>query len=374
MSVFDIHGNATTTYDRGGNPCPAYDIHGNLTGDYHIASSDYERSILTARDAWIAEARADASIVPVVVHADQHGTLTANNALFAFLSKAVPWPDASACIGLGDTSDYSVNAFRNMKTCLSGIPNSKQINIWGNHDTWGTFPPTEDEIAILNAYFNNSAFNGNHRYNDYGIEYMIDEARKIKYVVIGGWEYDPVLGGHSHYNIGSDSMDYIIEMLSQPDGCDIVVLSHVQPFNYQRVHDWIHPPVEDGETQGGGGGMSVGVGALVNAVETTIDQMLVDRKNKASGTVKDSYGNAHAYDFTNCNSDLLCCFAGHEHCDKYMWQNDNIPVYLFDACAYDRQPFYFANIDRTKGRLNIWKVDNVPTVYNFRIPLVKPAG
>ena len=114
--------------------------------------------------------------------------------------------------------------------------------------------------------------------------------------------------------------------------------------------------------------MTVGVGTVVNSAETTLDQMLIDRKNKAIGTVKDSYGNSHAYDFTGCNSDLLCCFAGHEHCDKYMWQNGNIPVYLFDAYAYDNHPFYFVNIDRTKERLNIWKVDDVPTVYNYQIP------
>ena len=111
--------------------------------------------------------------------------------------------------------------------------------------------------------------------------------------------------------------------------------------------------------------MNIGVG---NVADISISQMLIDRKNNASGTVKDSYGNSHAYNFAACTSDLLCCFAGHEHCDKYMWQNGNIPVYLFDAYAYDNHPFYFVNIDRTKERLNIWKVDDVPTVYNYQIP------
>lgn len=378
MSVFDIFGNAVTPYDLNGNPCQAYDIHGNLlTGDYNIASSDYERSILTARDAWIAEARADASIVPVVIHSDQHGKLTANNSLFAYLSKAVPWEDASACIGLGDTTDYNVAAFQNMNTCLSGIPKSKQINIWGNHDTWyGSVNNnilTEEHLTVLNTYFDNSAFNGNHKYNDYGIEYMIDEARKIKYVTFGGWEYDHDLGGYSHYNIGSDSMAAIAQMLSAVDGYDIVLLTHVQPFAGQTASDWTHPPVEDGSSQGGGGGMTVAVGTVVNSAETTINQMLIDRKNKASGTVKDSYGNYHSYDFTGCNSDLICCFAGHEHCDKYMWQNENIPVYLFDAYAYDNHPIYFVNVDRTNRRMNIWKIDDTPTVYNFQIPFDKPT-
>ena len=263
-----------------------------------------------------------------------------------------------------------------MVACLSAIPKNKQINIWGNHDTWFNLEDNilgTEQLEVLNTYFDNSSYNGNQKFNDYGIECMVDEARKIKYVVIGGWEYDNALGGYSHYNIGQAGMDGIVQMLSAQDGYDIVILSHVQPFAGQVASDWIHPPVEDGASQGGGGGMSVGVGTVVNATETSLNQMLIDRKNKASGTVKDSYGNSHAYDFTGCNSDLLCCFSGHEHCDKYMWQNGNIPVYLFDAYAYDNQPFYFANIDRAKGRLNIWKVDKAPTVYNFQIPFDKPS-
>lgn len=377
--VYNRNGESVQSYDMNGILCSAYDITGNLlTGDYNVASSDYERSILTARNAWMSEARADRIIVPMVVHADQHGQLTANNSLFAYLSKAVPWADASACIGLGDTANYSVAAFQNMESCLSGIPKEKQINIWGNHDTWyGSINDnilTEEHLTVLNTYFDNSAYNGNQKYNDYGIECMVDEARKIKYVVIGGWEYDHDIGGYSHYIIGSDSMSYIIQMLSENDGYDIVLLSHIQPFRGQTAASWNHPPVEDGETQGGGGGMSVTVGMVVDPNDTSIDQMLIDRKNKASGTVKDSYGNVHSYDFTGCNSDLICCFAGHEHCDKYMWQNGNIPVYLFDAYAYDNHPVYFVNINRARSWMNIWKIDDVPTVYNYQIPFDKPTG
>ena len=376
MSVYNIHGEVASSYNINGNPCSVYDIYGNLIGDYNIASSDYERAVLYARDSWIAEARADETIVPIIVHADQHGRLSASNTLFPYLSKVVPWGDMSACIGLGDTANYSVTAFQNMESCLSVIPKNKQINIWGNHDTWyGTTNNNilqEEHLTALNTYFDNSSYNGNHKYNDYGIEYMIDEARKIKYVVIGGWEYDHNLGGYSHYVIGSDSMNYIIQMLSANDGYDIVILSHIQPFSGHTASSWNHPPVEEG-SQGGGGGMTVGVGTVVSSAETTLNQMLIDRQNKASGTVKDSYGNLHSYDFTRCTTDILCCLSGHEHCDKYMWQNDNIPIYLFDAYAYDNHPFYFVNIDRTKERLNVWKVDDVPTVYNFQIPFNEPT-
>lgn len=377
MGAYDVYGNIITPHDINGVYCQAYDINGNLlTGDYNIASSDYERRLLSARDSWIAEARADISIVPVVVHADQHGRLTANNSLFAYLSKAVPWADTSACIGLGDTCDYSVTAFQNMEKCLSNVPKEKQINIWGNHDTWtrnwynNVEVPTAEERAVLNQYFDNSNFNSNHKYNEYGIEYMIDEERKIKYVVLGGWEYDLTLGGHSHYVISSDGMEAIIHMLSAQDEYDIVLLSHIQPFAAQTVSSWLHPPVEDGDMQGGGGGMSVMVGSVA---DVNITRMLIDRQKKASGTVKDSYGNVHSYDFTECTSDIVCSFAGHEHCDKYMWQNNNILVYLFDAYAYDNHPIYFVNINRTSGYMNIWKIDDVPTVYNYQIPFDKPT-
>lgn len=381
--VYNQYGKTSLPYGVDGNLCSAYDIHGNLLdGDYSIASSEYEEKILSARNAWMAEARADSTIIPLIIHADQHGKLTANNSLFAYLSKAVPWQDTSACVGLGDVADYSVTAFQSMEACLSGVPKEKQINIWGNHDTWtpnwsnNTEVPSEEERAILNQYFDNSGYNGNYKYNDYGIEYMVDEARKVKYIVTGGWEYDLALGGHSHYVISSESMEYIIQMLSAKDEYDVILLSHIQPFSTQTVSSWLHPPVEDGvsSNQGGGGGMDVAVGAVVDSNDTSVGQMLIDRKNKASGTVKDSYGNSHAYDFTDCSSDFLCCLAGHEHCDKYMWQNGNIPVYIFDAYAYDNHPIYFVNINRTNGNLNIWKIDDTPTVYNYQIPFVNPSS
>lgn len=366
MSVYDILGNIVKPYDFNGNLCKAYDINGNiLSGDYNEYSSEYERNILVARDSWIEEAREDSTVIPMIIHTDQHDKLIASNTLFPYLAKAISWSEMSACIGLGDVNNYSVSAFQNMESCLSGIPKEKQINIWGNHDTWfGTVNDnilTEEHLTVLNTYFDNSSFNGNHKYNDYGIEYMIDEEKKVKYVVIGGWEYDHDLGGYSHYNIGYDSMNYIVQMLSQVDEYDIVILSHVQPFKNQTSSSWTCPPVE-AITEGS-------VGVVVNASETYLDQMLIDRQNKVSGTVYDSYGNAHEYDFTNCTSNILCCFSGHEHRDSYMYQNGNIPIYIFDAYAYDNQPFYFVNINRTKGNMNIWKVDNSPMIYNYQISL-----
>jgi hypothetical protein len=56
-----------------------------------------------------------------------------------------------------------------------------------------------------------------------------------------------------------------------------------------------------------------------------------------------------------------------------MWQNGNIPVYLFDGYAYDKHPIYFVNVDRTNRRMSVWKIDDSPTVYNYQIPFDAPA-
>lgn len=369
MTYYNINGSTLLTM---------YDINGTIINIEPSYSNDYEEVIYNAKNEWMKDAKTDDTITPIIIHTDQHGGLTTNNTLFPYLGKIVPFEDISGCIGLGDVGNsYSATGYSDMQTCLNDIPKNRQINIWGNHDTWGgsgvNNTVSNEELSVLNTYFDNSQYNKNHKYNNYGVEYMIDEKRKIKYVVISGWEYNADFGGHSHYVMSSDTIDYIIQMLSTNDEYDIVILSHIQPFSTMKTSDWVAPPVEDcsSSNQDGGGGIDVGVDVIVNRAETSIDQMLIDRKNKVSGTVKDSYQNEHSYDFTNCTSDLICCLAGHEHCDKYMWQNNNIPVYIFDAYRYDKNPFYFVNIDRTKKRLNIWKIDTTPTVYNYQIPFEK---
>lgn len=371
MAYYDINGNIVINI---------YDINGNIVSDTPPYSNEYEQYIYNAKNEWIRYANSNSSVVPIIIHTDQHGKLTTNNKLFSYLSKIVPFNSISACIGLGDVHTCSASSFQAMQNCLKDIPKNKQINIWGNHDTWDgsrqlneTQKVASDEEFenVLSLYFDNSQYNGNVRYNKYGIETMIDEVNKIRYIVIGGWEYDPNLGGYSHYVIGNDSMNHIIDMLSCEDGYDIIILSHIQPFSKNKGKtNWIIP-YED--TCGGGGLSSTNnyeVGAVVG-VETTLDQMLIDRKNKASGTIRDSYKNEHNYDFTNCTSDLICCLAGHEHCNWYMHQNNNIPVLIYDAYAYDTHPFYFTNVNRDNKIIKVWRVDDTPQIIRYQIPFEK---
>ena len=361
-------------YDFYGNHLQkAYDFYGNIIGSI-TPTNAYEQKIVDAINSWD-----DVGGIKIMIHADQHNKLIASNkGRMSFISSSVGWDSCSAIIGLGDTSNYNVSAFEQMDNCLSVFPSNKRIDIWGNHDTWGgsrqlnatqSVASDEEFENVLCRYFDNSSYPNNHRYNKYGIEYCVDAENHIKYVVIGGWEYDADLGGYSHYVIGSDSMDYIIQMLSTKDANDIVILSHVQPFTNNRGHNTWTVPYEDAN---GGDGLQSGItssipGAAV-AGETSFDQMLIDRKEKRAGTIRDSYGNVHSYDFTGCTSDLLCCFAGHEHCNWYNHQNGNIPVVLFDAYAYDNHPIYFVNVDRNAKNIHVWRVDEAPQVVDWVIP------
>lgn len=383
MPVYNYSGDViSTTYNKSGTAfSTVYNVNGNIIGggDYDHYDTEYQYKILQARDEALTELRGDDDVVLQIIHADQHGKLTANNALFPYLGVAMKWQEVSACIGLGDVTNYSVSAFQAMKTCLDDIPLSKQINIWGNHDTWGGsrqltasgYVASDEQFKDVLSYYFSSNYNANIKYNDFGIESMIDPVSHIKYVIIGGWEYDAVLGGYSHYNIGSDSMDYIISMLNNTDGNDIVILSHIQPFKNQVHDDWIIPY----EDACGGGGLTAEGAAkpdrVVNQAETFLDNLLIARKNKTSGTVKDSYGGIHSFDFTNSTGDLLCCFAGHEHCNWYMYQNNNIPVIIYDAYAYDTHPFYFVTINRVRQRISVWRVDETPQYIKWIIPFAK---
>lgn len=370
MNYYDINGNILSTL---------YNISGNSIDIAPPYSNEYEQNIYNAKNEWLRYAKSNSNVVPIIVHTDQHGKLTTNNTLFSYLGKIVPFNNISACIGLGDVSNYGESNYKAMQTCLKDIPKNKQINIWGNHDTWGgsrqlneTQKVASDEEFenVLGLYFNNSQYNGNVKYNKYGIETMIDEVNKIRYIVLGGWEYDSNLGGYSHYVIGNDSMNHIIDMLSCEDKYDIIILSHIQPFLKNVGNkNWTIPYADNC----GGGGLTgtVNGGQVSVVADCSLDQMLIDRKNKASGTVQDSYKSEHSYDFTNCTSDLICCLSGHEHCNWYMHQNNNIPVLIYDAYAYDTHPFYFTAIDKSNKIIKIWRVDNTPQIIRYDVPFEK---
>ena len=380
MSIYDKNGSALlSAYNASGSAiASAFDKNGNVVwGSGHIdptPSNEYEQVLLNAKNAWKAEYEADSTIIPFVLHTDQHGALSGSTwqGRFDFLADAVEWNNVAGCINLGDVTDYNLTNFQGMQTCLSPIPAAKKINLWGNHDTWDS-SWTQDQTAVpsqeiwnnLKTYFNNSAYNGYQFFPDTKCsQYMIDSQHGVKFVCAGGWDYDRTLGGYSHYVMDSDNVDSLIQMLSAVDNYDIIFLSHIQPMA-NNTGMWIEI-YDDGNSSASP--ITSAVQAIVNESDTKLNQIFLDRMNKSNGTVKDSYGNTHSYDFRNCTSDLICCLAGHEHAHRYA-SFSGLNVTVFDALYYDQQPFYFVNIDRTNNKMITYRVDTTPRYIRSEIPI-----
>ncbi len=108
----------------------------------------------------------------------------------------------------------------------------------------------------------------------------------------------------------------------------------------------------------------------VAAIDT--DALFNARKNKTSGTVTDSDGVEHAFDFSGCTTDILCGLHGHTHIDAYNYVGgieSGLLNITFDWFA--DTTIYFVLVDRENKQLNIWKVSNPntgPEVQNYIVP------
>lgn len=391
MSIYDKSGTPlSAVYDKNGTSLQtAYDKDGVVIftagpePDYDEWSTEYQHTILQARDEWKAKYRADNTVVPLLFDTDQHGYYRYATDLFTYLGLAIKWNEVSAHVNLGDTcgGTYTTRQFNEMVSCLTPIPSTKQINVWGNHDIYLTTSEGDGSqygyhaidnntfTSLLGTYFDNSAFGTDVKYGNRQNEYIIDEANKIKYCVFSTWYFNEYGDVYYDPQMSSEAIESWITMLSSVDNYDIILLMHIQPYYY---NSWYYPPVDGSE----GEVLSV-IPDQNNKVtpRTQLNQMFADRKAKTSGSIVDYNGVSHSYDFSACTSDILCCFAGHRHQDLYQWDaNGTVPVIVLDAMGYDNHPFYMVNVDRTGQKVDVWKVDDSPTFYKYSVPFTKPVS
>lgn len=334
-------------------------------------SSDLAGVIDEVRTAWMLEYGGDYRKIPMIVTTDQHGRT--NSGIFTMLAKTLSLHDVSKICNLGDTVGvewYDEDTTQPLVSCpqleswcesIKAIPFSKRLDVYGNHDTWygnyadegntvGTRYPAN--LSHLDQYFRNIYARRN---NNNGWFVIRDDYFNVKYVVISGFEYESTVT----FRIGTKQMQFIIDEFSKDDGYDIVVVSHV-PLHY----------VTDEMTFPTGYEATATEDYRVSNVDT--DELFAARKNKTSGTVTDSDGVEHTYDFSNCGTDLLCAIHGHTHHDAYNYVGANGLVSVaFDWFA--DSTIHLVLIDRENRQLNIWKVDDTPQYQNYQIPLDKPT-
>ena len=373
MSIYDVDGTSlSSAYQKNGSVISnAYNSAGQLV--WTASGGSYTDTIDQAASIWRTEYTGDSGIVPLVLSTDQHSYLNASHGkiLYDYLGSTLTWSEISASLNLGDVcaGTYSTTELGNAKTALASVPAAKQINILGNHDVWATSNTviTDDQFTYAQTYyFNNSSYNGNSRFENRGCEIMIDSTRHIKYLVISCFYFPD--GVYYHYSIPEDAMDWILQQMSTVDSNDIIVLSHIQPLATTRT--WYTPPT-DGNPYSSETRNRNYSGVAPYGAAGLFEGLLAARKNKTSGTITDSDGIVHSYDFSSCTSDILCWLAGHAHEDSYAYDGGIVPVVLFDAYRYDQHPFFFINVDRTNERLSILKVDESPTIYAYTVPFTE---
>lgn len=370
---------SVSTIAESDSPAVATAVDADFTQNYGVSvpalqtnaanePNTFEAALESAKNAWMTEWGGSVDKIPIIVHTDQHGHY--NKSMWDFIGEIVNWYNVSKVINLGDTANYYVyrdtdggsDELDNYIKSTASVPFSKRIEVFGNHDTWAD--PDGDGTtngqtpqAYLRPYFRNIFARGK---DDYGNMVVHDDNYNIKYLILSGFAYDSALGGYSHYVIPSPSWDWIIKQLEANDGYDIVVLSHVA---LGRTDESITDPT--GETA------KPGCSAVDHTART---QLWTARKNKSSGSFVDQYGVSHEFDFTHCDSDLLCGLHGHEHADGYYYLGGVMLDAFFDAYYIAPNAIFFALIDRANKQLNVWKVDTSPQVQNYKISFIPTTG
>lgn len=299
----------------------------------------YAAVIEEAKNAWLTEANGSIDKIPLIIHTDQHSNFS--KPLWDFIGEIVDWYDVGKVINLGDTVNsyggdlLTDSGLEKYIESMESVPYSKRIEVFGNHDTWGNNEDGTGRFTpqnYLHKYFRNIYAR---RFDNHGNFVTYDDNYNVKYVVVSGFAYDSEKGGYSHYIIPSATIDRIIMELEKADGYDVILLSHVP---------------------------------LSGVNNKSLNDLWSGRKAKTSGSVTDECGVSHAFDFTDCDGELLCGLHGHNHADGHTQIGELVDIW-FDAWYISPNAFHFVLVDRANKELNVWKVDNSPRYENYQIAL-----
>jgi len=327
-------------------------------------NTEWATTIETAKNLWMLDANGNIDKIPLIVTTDQHGFFSYGyDKVMTFISEIVDWYQIGQVINLGDTTDLWADAdtdnpltkcasLDTYLDCVACIPNSKRIDVFGNHDTWKNYY-IESVLCpqnYLSKYFRNVKAR---RFDNYGDFVIYDDNYNVKYVCMACYAYDNNLGGYSHQSMHPDGIRAVIKELEKDDGYDVITLSHAA-LTFTTMTD----PIEGDTFQND---------ALFYYTIKT-DALWSARKNKTSGSFTDELGITYSFDFSNCNSDYLCHLCGHMHKDGYAYAGDAVLQESFDCWYASPYAIHFVLVDRENQQLNVWKVDSTPQYQNYQVP------
>jgi hypothetical protein len=210
------------------------------------------------------------------------------------------------------------------------------IMVFGNHEIKAS---TETpNLYDLNRWFISTR--GRKFYiGSMGCFTVYDDAHSVKYVCVANY-YQAETG--IVRGLDADSAEWLVNELAKNDGYDVIYLQHWPVFTTKRVRS-ADSETADSENHS-------------NSYNYKIWQMLLARKNKESGTFADSLGGSHAYDFTDCEHDLLITMHGHNH-QEQISTVDGLTAYAGDMLG-DGRRCTFGLIDRLNNKVTFWMFDS----------------
>ena len=276
--------------------------------------------------------------VPFFLSTDQHGGTLTQHCWMANTDPTIK------NISLGDTVGdcFNLDGIQRVIQQTGGLPNI--IVVPGNHD----FKKNTTDAALYPTNYNaiNSAFSadGMRKYNRYGYCSIKDESRNVKWLVVQPYVInedpnDTSVAGFL-WKFGTEQAKWLIRELSENDGYDIVILRHA-PFEGDFIG-------RDGTTRNN---------ADSSAAMRELEAMLKARISGGNGTVTDSEGVTHTYQFSDLEGNLLGMLHGHLH--QEVWRTENgLTAYCADGTLHDMS-CVFGVFDRHNKKLRIWKFDKL---------------
>lgn len=237
-------------------------------------------------------------------------------------------------LNLGDDvtdyfSDAAGAAYRD-----AAMPVQNLITVFGNHEAFTSKAEAATEYGLKYYYTDTTKTKRMVNGRNFFVSY--DDDYNVKYVAVCPY-YTNNDGTREGVKIRTDQMNWLLKELTADDGHDIVLLMH-QLWTDTYIH-------RDGSVQNW---------QDAPAILENMWPVLKDRRNKRSGTITDSSGVAHTYDFSSVKTNLLCSFHGHTHEELYL-SEENTTSYAANWYG-DDNACVFGVINRANNTLKIWEV------------------
>lgn len=320
----------------------------NYISPYHegsvvTAETEYEQRAIDAYNAMMSECMGNSEKIPFLLQTDNHDYFP--KSVYDLCAKMINFAQFSQVLTLGDIAGnyFHETHLQNYVDAMKVFPIEKKTAIAGNHDVWvGASDRSYIDQAKLSTYLKNYTLR---RYGNNGYGVLADDYFNVKYLIISNYDKEEGEGGS---RISTKQVNFIIDELSKKDGYDVVILSH-EPISLSDSTTTALLEAGIYTTMGNYFSFISSRGGFIS--------MLLARKNKGSGTYTDDEGVEHTYDFTDCNSELLCCFCGHTHVEGFDFINGELLNVAWGGINHaDGHPMYFGYIDKKNRLLKYYRV------------------